>query len=114
MSDTTHPIRALGEVCRTDEGYAWALFCNIAMPIKDAYAETFGSATVFGFMTDAMQHKVANEAAAHLMQHLFECDITTHEHYGYGKSGAQSYAEFRIAMDEAEDAAIAGLACCNG
>ncbi|MGK2908779.1 MAG: hypothetical protein ACSLE1_03120 [Sphingobium sp.] len=102
-----HEYAALKAVIKDDPEYAWALFCNLAMPVKDSYAETFGAATVFGFMTDAMQHKVANEAAAHLMQHLWDYDITTHPHYEYGKSGAQQYAEMRIAMDFQEDAEIA-------
>lgn len=91
-TNNTHPINALGEICRSDPDYAWALFCNIAVPIMDAAN---------------VDHRVANETAAHLMQHLFDCDITTHPLYEYGKSGAQSYAEFRIAMDKAKDAEIA-------
>ena len=87
-----HPIVALGKVCRDEPDYAWALFCNIAVPIMDAAG---------------MSHKVANETAAHLMQHLFDHDITTHESYVYGKSDAQAYAEFRLAVDRDEDAALA-------
>jgi hypothetical protein len=75
-----------------DEGYAWAWFCNLAVPIMDV---------------TGVSHQKANEAAAHLMQHLFGVDITTHPHYEHGKSGAQQYAEFRIAMERAEDAEIA-------
>jgi hypothetical protein len=100
-------LNTLSAEIAADPEMAWAYFCNIAMPIKDAYAPTFDTATVMGWMTDAMQHKVANEAAAHLMQHLFGYDITSHEHYAYGKSEAQNYAEMRIAMDELEDAEIA-------
>jgi hypothetical protein len=85
-------LKIISQQCAKDPEYAWALFCNIAMPLVDAAG---------------LSHKAANEAAAHLMQHLFECDITTHEHYQYEKSGAQSYAEFRIAMDLKEDAEIA-------
>ncbi|KQM62407.1 MULTISPECIES: hypothetical protein [unclassified Sphingomonas] len=102
-----HPIVLLSDAVKADEDYAWAVFCNIAMPIKDSYAPAFGAASVMGWMTDAMQHKVANEAAAHLMQHLFHYDMTAHPLYEYGKGDAQLYAEFRIAMDEQEDAAIA-------
>lgn len=83
---------AMRALINRDPEYAWALFCNIAVPIMDAAGVT---------------HQVANETAAHIMQHLWGCDITQHEHYAYGKSGAQSYAEFRIAMDETEDAEIA-------
>jgi hypothetical protein len=71
---------------------AWAWHCNIAMPIMDAAG---------------VSHQVANETAAHLMQHLFRYDITQHPHYVYEKSGAQQYAEMRIAMDAEEDAEIA-------
>ena len=85
-------IDTLKAALGSDPELAWAWHCNMAVPLIDA---------------GAGNHKVANEAAAHLMQHLFDCDITTHPHYEYGKSGAQSYAEFRIAMDEQEDAAIA-------
>lgn len=94
----------------SDAEHAWAVFCNIAMPIMDAYAPTFGAATVMGWVPDAKQHQLANEAAAHLMQHLFAYDITAHPLYEYGKSGAQSYAEMRIAADEAEDVEIAATA----
>lgn len=87
----THPYKELSELVCADREYAWALFCNIAVPIMDAAR---------------VPHKKANETAAHLMQHLFGCDITTHPHYQYGKSGAQSYSEMRIAADEVEDNAI--------
>lgn len=102
-----HPLKSLSAAIAGDAEYAWAVFCNIAMPVKDSYAKTFGAATVFGWMTDESQHQVANEAAAHLMQHLFGYDVTTHPNYEYGKNQAQAHAEFRIAMDEAEDELIA-------
>lgn len=88
-------MATLKSAMASDPGYAWGWHCNIAMPIVDA---------------TGVSHKLANEAAAHLMQHLFDYDVTTHPHYDYDKSGAQSYAEMRIAMDEAEDAEIAGEA----
>jgi len=94
-AETQHPYAALTDVINNDPEYAWALFCNMAVPVMDA---------------TGCSHQVANEAGAHLMQHLFGCDITTHPHYKYGKSGAQSYAEMRIAMDKAEDAEIAAQA----
>lgn len=99
-------LKTLSAEIAADPEMAWAVFCNIAMPIKDAYAPVFGAATVMGWVPDAKQHQLANEAGAHLMQHLFGYDITTHEHYQYGKSGAQDYAEMRIAMDEMEDVEI--------
>lgn len=100
-------LKNLSAELQADPEMAWAYFCNIAMPVMDSYAPTFGAASVMGWVTHEAQHKLANEAGAHLMQHLFGVDITTHPHYQYGKSGAQSYAEMRIAMDEAEDAEIA-------
>jgi hypothetical protein len=91
MTDAVHPSRALADAINADPEYAWGWHCNIAVPIMDAAG---------------VSHEVANETAAHLMRHLFDCDITTHPHYQYGKTGAQHYAEFRIAMDEAEDARL--------
>lgn len=63
-----------------DPELAWGWHCNIAVPIMDAAG---------------VSHQAANEAGAHLMQHLFGYDITTDERYAYGKSGAQAYAEMR-------------------
>lgn len=90
-----HPWAALQQLIQSDPDYAWALHCNLAMPIMDSVGCT---------------HQRANEAAAHLMQHLWACDITPHPHYQYGKSGAQQYAELRIAIDADEDAEIAARA----
>lgn len=90
-NNTEHPIVLLSQALAADDGYAWAFFCNVAVPIMDAAR---------------VDHKTANEAAAHLMQHLFEYDATAHPLYQYGKSDAQKHAEFRIAMDRHEDAAI--------
>lgn len=88
----TNPMTALSAEMAADPEIAWAWHCNIAMPIMDV---------------TGVSHKLANEAAAHLMQHLFDYDITTHPHYVYEKSSAQEYAEMRIAADLAEDAEIA-------
>lgn len=93
MGEHTNPVQALLAHIASDEGIAWAWFCNIAVPIMD--------------VVDGCTHKQANEAAAHLMQHLFNYDITKHELYGYDKSVAQQYAEFRIAADREEDEQIA-------
>lgn len=79
----------LASSMNADPEYAWAWHCNLAVPIMDAIDVT---------------HEQANVAAAHLMQHLWGCDITTHPMFKYGKSEAQAYAEFRIAMDAEEDA----------
>lgn len=89
---TKHPIVLLSQALAADDGYAWAFFCNVAVPIMNAAH---------------VDHKTANEAAAHLMQHLFEYDVTAHPLYQYGKSDAQKHAEFCIAMDRHEDAIIA-------
>jgi len=75
---------------REDADYAWAWHCNIAVPIMDSIG---------------VSHKDANVAAAHLMSHLFEYDITTHPQYGYEKGVAQQYHEMRLAADRAESAA---------
>lgn len=83
---------ALTTKIQADPEYAWAVHCNLAVPIMDV---------------TGVSHELANEAAAHLMQHLWQTDITTHPHYTGGKSDAQLYAEMRIAADIEEDAAIA-------
>jgi hypothetical protein len=75
------------EAAMQDPDYAWGWHCNLAVPIMDATGIT---------------HEQANMAAAHLMQHLWKCDITTHPHYQYEKSGAQAYAEFRIDADKVD------------
>jgi hypothetical protein len=72
-----------------DEEYAWSWQCNLAMPIMDAIGCT---------------HEQANVAAAHLMQHLWGHDITTHRYYEWPKSAAQAHAEVRIAAEQDEDA----------
>jgi hypothetical protein len=51
---------------KADPEYAWGWHCNLAMPIMDA---------------SGISHEKANKAAAHLMQHLFDYDITTHPYY---------------------------------
>ncbi len=81
-------IDDLKHAMQADPEYAWGWHCNLAVPIMDATGTT---------------HQLANEAAAHLMQHLFDYDITAHPHYEYGKSGAQEYAELRIAAEREED-----------
>lgn len=68
-----HQFEALQKLIKSDEEYAWAFHCNLAMPIMDSIGCT---------------HQQANEAAAHLMRHLWDCDITKHEHYKYAREGA--------------------------
>ena len=85
----------LSKAMRDDPEYAWAWHCNLAMPILDA---------------TGVPHELANQAGAHLMQHLWGCDITTHPRYEHGKSGAQAYVECRIAAERDEDRLLAQLA----
>lgn len=80
----------LKEMCAADPDYAWSLHCNLAMPIMD----------VIG-----VDHQQSNVAAAYLMQHLFDHDITNHEHYQYEKSPAQEYVELRSRDEREEDLA---------
>ena len=87
-----HQYKALQQLIQSDEEYAWALFCNIAIPIMDSMD---------------CSHRDANEAAAFLMSHLWDYDITKDARYEYGKSAAQEYAEMRIAAEREEDADLA-------
>ena len=103
MNNTVHAFDALKAEMQADPEYAWGWLCNLAMPVMDSYEPYMRSHT-----TDAA-HEAANQAGAHLMQHLFGIDITKDERFTAKKSAAQGYAEFRIAMDEAEDAEIAPL-----
>jgi hypothetical protein len=85
-------VDTLKRAMQTDPELAWSWHCNLAVPIRDA---------------TGISHSAANEAGAHLMHHLFDCDITTHPNYEGEKGGAQRYAELRIAAEEAEDAEAA-------
>lgn len=89
MSDS--PIKALAAEIASDPEIAWAWFCNISVPIMDA---------------TRVPSRVADQAGAHLMQHLFGHDITTDWRYSSGKSDAQIFAEMRLAADREEDAAL--------
>ena len=60
-----------------DPDYQWVVHCNIAMPIKDALGVT---------------HQAANQAAARLMQHLFDIDMER-DHPIYSQIVAQQAAE---------------------
>lgn len=75
-----------------DADHAWGWHCNLAMPIMDAIG---------------CSHEDSNKAAAHLMDHLWNYDITTHPHYEGEKSGAQHYAEARKEAEREEDEQIA-------
>lgn len=71
----------LRHAMRDDPEYAWAWFCNLAMPIMDAIG---------------CSHEQANVAGAHLMSLLFDRDITKDPRFQYAKGEAQRHHEFRI------------------
>jgi hypothetical protein len=56
----------LKALIREDHEYAWSVHCNIAMPILDELA---------------CGHQRANHAAARVMSHLFNVDMTKHDHW---------------------------------
>jgi len=84
-------LKQLSAEIAADPDLAWAYYCNISVPIMDAAH---------------VSNKIASETAAHLMQHLFGYDMTSHQKYEYGKSEVQQYAELRIAVEAEEDDAI--------
>jgi hypothetical protein len=49
-----------------------------------------------------VSHKDANRAAALIMMQMFECDITTNQHFIWGKSPQQAYFEARVASERSE------------
>ena len=86
-----HAMALLTKHMHDDPEYAWGWLCNLAMPIMDA---------------TGVSPQIANQAGAHLIHHLFGVDITNHPHWsGEHKSGAQQYAELRIAAEAEEDVA---------
>ena len=88
-ADAPSAMRDLTARLQEDPGYAWSWQCNLAVPIMDV---------------TGVSHEQANQAAAHLMQHLFDIDITKHKSWpGYPKAPAQEYAELRIAAEREED-----------
>ena len=56
----------LGAAVTSDPDYAWAIHCNIAMPIMDELHCT---------------HEQANLAAARILHHWWKIDITKHRHW---------------------------------
>jgi hypothetical protein len=62
-------IVMLRHAMQDDLEYAWAWHCNIAVPLRDA----LGHGTI--------SHEQSNLAAAHLLRHLFDVDITDYPHY---------------------------------
>ena len=67
MNDLSMGLGILKENLQRDMDYAWAWFCNIAVPMQD----------------EGVSHEVSNKAAARVMQNLFGVDITKCEHYKY-------------------------------
>lgn len=62
MTAISAAVTVLKTSLQADSSYAWSWQCNIAMPIKDELN---------------CSHEQANRAAARLMRHLFDVDITT-------------------------------------
>jgi len=62
----SHPFWQLNDAINGDAEYAWAVHCNLAMPIMDSIRCT---------------HEQANRAAARIMHQWFGLDITKHEHW---------------------------------
>lgn len=58
-------LDGLTNAIKKDEDYAWTWHCNIAMPIQD----------------EGISNRYANEAAASVMKHIFDVDITKSEYY---------------------------------
>lgn len=59
-------VEALKKAIQADPDLAWGWHCNVAMPILDAIGVT---------------HAQANLASARVMNHLFDVDMTKHEHF---------------------------------
>jgi len=64
----SHPFAALGDLMRADPEYAWAVHCNVAMPIMDRLRCT---------------HREANEAGADVVSHLFNVDVRANQNWAY-------------------------------
>jgi hypothetical protein len=60
------PFHLLIDQVNADADYAWAVHCNLAVPIMDSVRCT---------------HEQANRAAARIMYQWFGLDITKHEHW---------------------------------
>lgn len=90
MNKTEQAWNHLKGLCFADPDYAWAVHCNIAMPIIDAIGVT---------------SEQGNIASANVMRLLFDYDITTHRYFNGKKSPAQEYVELRMEAEREEDAA---------
>lgn len=62
-------FRALAQALRDDPEYAWAMHCNVAVPIRDELGGGLAS------------QAIANRAAARVISHLFGVDMTQHEYF---------------------------------
>lgn len=71
-SNSSNSVKKAWEVLKkeisNDPDFAWGVHCNIAMPICDSIN---------------VNHEQGNLAAARLMEHLFNHDITKHEYFEY-------------------------------
>jgi len=56
----------LKEACAKDYDYAWAIYCNLVMPVMDS---------------TKVSHELANKAGVWLMRHLFAYDVTGLKRY---------------------------------
>lgn len=81
---------ALKVAIQADPDYAWSWHCNLAVPVMD--------------VIEGATHEQANQAAALIMQQMFDYDITQHPHYPGKKSSQQEYFELRVAAERDEAA----------
>ncbi len=79
-----HAFEQLKQIINSDREYAWAFFCNLAVPVLDA---------------TGCDHRASNEAGALIMAQMFDHDITAHPLYEYEKSTTQECFEMRRDAD---------------
>lgn len=65
----------LKKALQADPGYAWSWHCNIAMNLMDNLGSYNPKAN------NQERHRVCNEAAAKMMNYIFNIDTAKHEHY---------------------------------
>ncbi|QDZ07483.1 hypothetical protein FPZ24_08295 [Sphingomonas panacisoli] len=75
MTDKVHQFDAMKSLLHADPEYAQALHANIAMPLMDNLGIT---------------HEQANLGGAVVLRHLFDVDVTKHEHYPYPAHDSRS------------------------
>lgn len=66
-AEETHPFEMLKQRMHADSEYAWSWQCNVAMPIMDELPKNNDYRD---------RHKLANAAAARVMRHVFDIDVT--------------------------------------